>query len=282
VSDVAPDELPRLPLLNDILAVGLPDTELTATLDPAQRQQSLVILLVHLLRTWTAERPLLLILEDAQWLDSLSWELTTQVARALVATGEPFILVVVTRELEAFTVGAQQLAALRTLEASETISLDSMNPDDILSLLSARLGLAPDGLPREIGDFVNQRCGGNPFFAEELLFALREQGLLTVEPGTPYNRCVVQGNFTRASQTLPDTLHGLLLARIDHLPADHKLTLKVAAVIGRTFAYPPLQYILSSYATIVEKSLQEQLSTLIERDFTALQSREPDISYLDC
>ncbi len=286
VTEIAPNQIQRLPLINDILNAGLPDTDLTATLDPAQRQQSLVILLLNLLRTWTAERPLMLVLEDAHWLDSLSWELTVQIARAMVAAGDPLLLVLTTRAIEEHSLGHQLLASLKTLEVTDTLSLGSLGSDQILALITARLGLPPHGLPRAVGEFVSQRCGGNPFFAEELIFTLRDQGLIEIGPApeappeNPYNHCTVKGNFIKASETLPNTLHGLLLSRIDRLPPDHKLTLKVAAVIGRTFAYPTLQYILSTYATMVDQALEEQLNSLTQRDFTMLETREPDLSYI--
>jgi predicted ATPase len=286
VNDIAPDQIQRLPLINDILHVGMPDTELTAALDPAHRQQSLVILLINLLRTWTGERPLMLILEDVHWLDSLSWELTVQIARAMVAAGDPLLLVLTMRSLEDHSLGAQLLASLRELDATETLNLNSLSSGEILGLVTARLGLLPHGLPRAVAEFVSQRCGGNPFFAEELIFTLRDQGLLIIDPVPEapaedhYNHCVVGEDFTQASAIIPDTLHGLLLSRIDRLPPDHKLTSKVAAVIGRTFAYSTLQYVLNSYATMVDQALQEQLNSLIQRDFAVLETREPDLSYI--
>ncbi len=71
VSELAPRLAQRLPLLNDLLNLGLPETPLTAALDPALRQESLAGLLISLLRAWANDRPLVLVLEDAHWLDSL-------------------------------------------------------------------------------------------------------------------------------------------------------------------------------------------------------------------
>src|SRR6185436_6830167 len=63
--DLIPKLMMRLPLLNDILPLELPETPLTAALDAALRQESLTALVVALLRMWTRERPLILVLEDA-------------------------------------------------------------------------------------------------------------------------------------------------------------------------------------------------------------------------
>src|SRR5207249_4584260 len=97
VQELAPKQLQRLPLLNDVLDLGLPDTPLSATLDPALRQESLVMFLIELLQAWARERPLILVLEAAHSLDSLSWTLALQVARTLMAAGDPFLLVLVHR-----------------------------------------------------------------------------------------------------------------------------------------------------------------------------------------
>ena len=65
------------------IGTGVSIDDLTATLDPELRRQSLVSFLLTLLRAWASERPLILMLEDAHWLDSLSWELAVQAARSL-------------------------------------------------------------------------------------------------------------------------------------------------------------------------------------------------------
>jgi class 3 adenylate cyclase len=65
VQELAPEQVERLPLLNDVLNLNLPDTDLTQTLDPDLRQGSLLSLLLALLQAWTQESPLILVLEDA-------------------------------------------------------------------------------------------------------------------------------------------------------------------------------------------------------------------------
>jgi class 3 adenylate cyclase len=86
---LVPEYTVRLPLLNDILHLGAPETTLTAGLDPSLRQESLLQLASALLRERGQPRPLVLILEDAQWLDSLSWTLAAYVARAFAAANAP-------------------------------------------------------------------------------------------------------------------------------------------------------------------------------------------------
>jgi class 3 adenylate cyclase/tetratricopeptide (TPR) repeat protein len=282
VQAVGPDQISRLPLLNDILNLDFPDSELTATLDPALRQQSLTTLLISLLRSWTRHRPLILVLEDAHWLDSLSWDLTVQVARSLAVSGEPMLLVLVTRPLNEKSVEARYLTALGKVSQIKQIALKTLSTYETTALATARLGLAPGTLPLPVVNLVRQRAGGNPFFAEELILALRDQGLLQIvvdETDQQSRHCLIRGDLDQAGAILPDTIQGLILERIDRLPLKHQLTLKVASVIGRTFTYPPLQYALQSHATITEAALKAQLDTLATADLTALESPVPELTY---
>ena len=281
LQEISAELTDRLPLLNDVLNLGFPETELTASLNPSLRQQGLVALLLTLLRAWTEKRSLVLILEDAHWLDSLSWDLTLQAARTLTEAQAPLLLVVVMRPME----GAAEPASpgrLLALTQTEQMRLDKLTTAETLALAAARLGLASDGLPPAVAELVSQRAGGNPFFAEELVYALRDQGLIVLEPDPegagPY-RCVISGDLEKAAQTLPDTVQDMVLARIDRLPATEQLTLKVASVIGPTFAYPPLHHTLGEYRLMSDLALDAQLKDLAALDLTTLEVPEPELTY---
>jgi predicted ATPase/class 3 adenylate cyclase len=290
VQAVAPDQVDRLPLLNDVLDLDLPDTELTASLDPATRQRGLVSLLVTLLRAWSRDQPLILVLEDAQWLDSLSWELAIHVARALVASSDPLMLVVVTRTAEEDSFAGRQMARLRALAETSTICLSPLGQQEIVSLAASRLDLPSRNLPKPIAELICQRAGGNPFFAEELILALIEHGLIATEPdhhqtgqsgGNGFsNRCLITGDLDQARRTLPDTLQSLILARIDRLPPGPQLTLKVGAVIGRTFGYTPLHHTLNRHVSLKKSSLKRYLAILMNSNLTSIENRKPDLTYM--
>lgn len=275
VREVAPEQLPRLPLLNDLLNLGLAETELTAALDPALRRQSLFLLLTTLLRAWARDHPLILILEDAHWLDSLSWELVLYVARSLTASRDALLLALVFRPPDRYTVAEQHLRSLQELESSVALTLSNLRPEETVALVSNRLGLAPAALPAALADLVRQRSEGNPFFAEELVFTLRDQDMLEVRAG----RCIIQGNLAQASQSLPRTIQGLILARIDRLPPERQLVLKVASVIGRTFTYSTLRYTLNQHTRLADAALDAHLEALSSLGLTPLYTSEPELSY---
>lgn len=278
--ELIPKMMQRLPLLNDVLNLNLPDTPLTAALDPSLRQESLVGLLVTLLRAWSQERPLVLVLEDAHWLDTLSWNLALQTARALLASGEPLLLVVVNRPLDELASGAGAAAALRSLPGSEVLSLDELATNELVHLVATRLGLPVDALPQAVATLVRERAGGNPFFAEELIDTLVDQELISVERVNGASRCLVSSELTQATSVLPNTLQGLILARIDRLPPDRQFTLKVASVIGRTFTYSPLRATLGRFAPPVVPTLSSHLQELARRHLTLEEAADPELTYI--
>jgi class 3 adenylate cyclase/predicted ATPase len=282
VREIAPAHRERLPLLNDVLNLGLPDTPLTAALDPALRQQNLTLLLVGLMQAWTRERPLIVVLEDAHWLDSLSWDLTVHAARALLAADVPLLLLLATRPLDRSSLAARHLGTLRGLAQTSSIHLGEMSPEETIQLVTARLHLPAGGLPQVIADMVRERAGGNPFFAEELVFTLRDHGFIIIEPDPASdhgNRCLITGDMAHVTQALPDNVQGLILARMDRLAPETQLTLKVGAVIGRTFPYTTLRYTLQQHTAVNEDTIRGNLEALASLDLTPLDSPEPHLAY---
>ena len=98
--------------------------------------------------------------------------------------------------------------------------------------------LVIESLPDQVRDVILARAEGNPFFVEEVVRMLIERGLIERQG----DRWVATTGID--SVDIPDTLHGLLLARIDQLPADARRSLRIAAVIGRQFPLRVLERVL--------------------------------------
>ena len=275
-----PELVDHLPLLNDILPIRLTETPVTSALEPSARQESLGVLLVTLLRQATRRGPLAIILEDAHWLDSLSWEFAERTARTLLADGVPLWLVVVHRPLEDHHIGEGAAQALHALPTSQVVQLGALDPDDLVALVSARLSLRREDVPGVVAALVRDRANGNPFIAEELLQTLQDQGLLSVDATDGERVCRVSPELARGEFSLPDTLQGLILSRLDRLPADRQLVLKVASVIGRLFTMTPLRDTLGRLGW-AERSLKPSLlRELTRRGFVLAEAVEPELSYL--
>src|SRR5262249_27727924 len=154
----------RLPLLNDLLSTGFPETPLTTALETERRYQSREALLIELLRRWTAERPLVLLLEDAHWLDTRSWGLALAVASALPTVDLPLPMVLTMRPLP-LPERPPELLALEALDGAEQMLLTALSPAETVALAAARLGLQVHTLPSAVAELVRARADGNPFFA---------------------------------------------------------------------------------------------------------------------
>ncbi|HSH02762.1 MAG TPA: tetratricopeptide repeat protein [Anaerolineae bacterium] len=284
VQEVAPEQMQRLPLLNDILNLGIEENTLTGQLTPDLRQQSLVLLVIALMRAWASERPLVLVLEDAHWFDTLSWDLSVQVARSLQASEHPLLMLVVARPISESNPGFKFANMLLELEHCRSITLDNLAAREIVSLIATQLETDEEGLPDELVTLVQKRAGGNPLFAKELVISLREEGviqrLVMLVDGKMTTRYRVQGSLEEMGQVVPSTLRGLILARIDRLPPEKQLLLKVAAVIGRTFMYTPLQYALAQFMPTQPDELRRRLDELVSQDLLYLETLEPDDTYV--
>ena len=280
VAALAPRLTQRTPLLNDLLHLGFPETTLTAALDARLRQESLLALLITLLRARLLRGALLLLIEDVQWLDGLSWQLTLGLARTLLAEGAPLLLAVVHRPLGEREPAASQARALGGLPRTISLALGGLPPDAIVALATRRLGLPPGALPATAARLLRERAAGNPFFAEELVDTLVDRGLVVVIQGPDGAlRCAVAAELRAGRAPLPETIEGLVLARIDRLPAEQQLLLKVAAVIGRSFGEAPLHATLRAYASIERPALRDYLEGLEREDLTLLEALEPELTY---
>jgi tetratricopeptide (TPR) repeat protein len=118
-------------------------------------------------------------------------------------------------------------------------------------------------------DFVISRAGGNPLFIEELTYALEEKEYIKKGPD----------GYTLTKQVseiqVPDTVQGIIAARIDRLEEDLKRTLQVASVIGREFSFSILDSIIR-----VKEHLKNHLQELRGLEFVYEESLFPELRYI--
>ncbi|MEK7277702.1 MAG: guanylate cyclase, partial [Chloroflexota bacterium] len=136
-----------------------------------------------------------------------------------------------------------------------------------------RLGVS--SLPDSVAALIREKAEGHPFFSEELAYALRDSGLIRIVDG----QCRLSpeaGDFR--SVNIPDTVQCVITGRIDRLEPPQQLTLKVASVIGRVFAYRVLRDV---HPVDDDKpKLVEYLNTLDRLDITPRDRPEPDLAYI--
>jgi class 3 adenylate cyclase len=240
------------PLIADVLGLAAANNAVTSQLGAQARVEKTRDVVVEILRDVSARQPLGILLEDAHWLDSLSWELALAVRRRVPGV----LLVIATRP-----VGAELEATLRQFtEQPEThvVDLSRLSFDEAHDLILRQLGVSrvPDALVR----LVEARAAGYPLFIGELVGALRDAGIITVVGSS----CIVPaGEGTLVAVALPDSVQAAIAARLDRLSADEQLTIKIASAIGFAF----------DLATIVDVHPLHPTAAALEATAQALEDR---------
>ena len=263
------DTLRLLPLLNVVLPLDWQDNDLTEQMTGQVRAHNTNRLLLRLLEREAGrdDAPLLLAMEDAHWLDSTSWSLLLQARRQLRGV----LLIVVTRPPSEPVPAEYQL--LRGDQAVQYLKLDTLSPEETLALLCQRLGTV--ALPEAVSELIREKAEGNPFYSEELAYALRDAGLIQIADGECH---LASGMNDLRALNFPDTVQGVITSRIDRLPPQQQLTLKVASVIGRVFEVHTLQDV---YPVEPDKAqLPDYLTALQRLDLTPLERTEPNLTYI--
>lgn len=255
------------PLINAVLPLDIPDNEITAHMVGQVRAENTRRLLIRLMHVVSTLSPTLLVLDEAHWLDSASWALV------LAATNcpHPMLIVIATRPMsEPLPVEYSQM---RQLPDAHYLILDRLSTEEALQLTAQRLGV--QSLPDEVATLILEKTQGNPFFAEELAYALRDAGLIVISDGV----CRIAPDAgDLQDMSFPTSVHGVIISRIDRLMPAHQLTLKVASVIGHIFAWRPLHAV---YPIEPDRPrLPDYLHALEHLNMTALAAPEPDLTYI--
>jgi tetratricopeptide (TPR) repeat protein len=240
----------RFPVLGDILGLRIPENPTTAALDMELRQKTLFSLVADVVRREAQEQPLVLILDDAHWMDEASLALTLTLARR-AAGGAPVMILLLHRPPHGGD--APVLAQLAELPHYLGVSLDGMSEEDGSALVRRVLGGPAAPLLLTVASRLTR---GNPFFIGEMLVTMRESGQITRDEISGWRlsdtlvgvlqmaNVVTQtegrwqlrpdADMSAVKLGIPDSVHGLILSRLDHLPEAQKVTLKVGSVIGAT------------------------------------------------
>jgi predicted ATPase len=215
-------------------------------LDPEQLKRQ-IILAAHLLVERRLEQgPLLVIVDDLQWADHASADLLSNLAGQLA---DRHLMLLLAHRPEAST------PAMTGAEAVE-IRLAALSLDQTGQLIDGLFGSPRQPTFARLRDLILTRAGGNPLFIEEIVRSLVSSGVL-VRDGTRWVPSVAVETVS-----LPPSLHGLLLSRIDRLPADTRRILQAAAVLGESFE----EALLGAVAGDAQPGLQRLVDADLVRD----------------
>jgi tetratricopeptide (TPR) repeat protein len=281
LTQMNPDWAIRAPLLSDVLGLPLPDNPTTAAFDPRQRQEALFAFIIEIIRTWSRSQPLLMVFDNSHWIDESSRALLEALVKV---SGDVAVMVVaVVRPAAETDSQAEPLIGLRAHRHHHLMPLGELSATGVGHLVGNVLGGPPSLLARLL---IEAKAQGNPFFTRELVEALRESNQLINENGewvlsesmidalrTANVLVREEGTWVLAqaadlstvSLGIPDSIHGVILARLDRLPDSHKPTIKVASVIGYSFELGLLAQVHPAQPG--PAALRTQAHTLEERDF---------------
>ncbi|MGA9396742.1 MAG: tetratricopeptide repeat protein [Anaerolineaceae bacterium] len=269
----------RLPLLGALVGVDLPDNRTTAAMDAGSRHEATLTLAVDLIQSYVLNHPLMIVLEDCQWMDEASSGLLLALGRVMAEM--PVLLLVTHRA------GADWPVDLNELAVSQVLELGPLNETAIGELITDQLGREKT-IDRLTISVIQSQVQGNPSFAGQLVGLMVESGCL-VEKEAHVGLSEVVINALRDSDCIekdldsgewqvkkgahiptsaigvPDNVQAIMLARVDRLSEKPKMTLKVASVIGRTFPRKILLTALPTATTLPE--VNKELQQLQERGF---------------
>ncbi len=227
LNELVPERFNALPLLGTVLQLPIPENDFTRALEPEYRKSVLYALLLDCVRAAARDargegHALLFVIEDAHWIDPASRELLKELAANIDSL--PVLLLLNYRPPE---MQADLLGNIRARANFTEIALGELSDQQGEGLVRAKLAQhAPESgesIPRELMTRVIEQAQGNPFYIEQLLDYMHDRGINFRDP-------------SRALEIeLPNTLHRLVLSRIDQLNERQQLTLKAASIIGRWF-----------------------------------------------
>ena len=225
--------------------MGVPDPEHPLPEMEVETGHRLFVQTLRRICMTCGETPTLIVFEDLQWADAGTEAFLEQIADS-VATNPALLLVTYRPEYEALWLRGRTHDQLRLMPlASDTVD----------ELLAEVLGTDP-GL-RALATRIRERAGGNPFFVEEVVHSLADEGSLEGQRGA--HRLVKPVD----ELAIPPTIQGVVAERIDRLKDGQKEVLQMAAVIGREFS----QQLLEKIVDLPEAELVRVLRELESSEF---------------
>ena len=240
------------PLLSRLVPSVSGSSGAGADFDPIQTHQMLREL-VRLLREIAVVRPVVVVIEDAQWADAASWEaldyLTSHLDRDRIC-----VLVTLRREEAASGLLRDRRQRLSRNERCADVRVERLTGTEISEMLQQ--GLQSAVVDPALYDFVVRRTEGNPFLLTQLLGAMVEEGAFTRGPSGW--RCTLP-----AAMSLPSSMTDLVSRRLNRLSPDTARVLAHAAAIGRSFSLRFVAHAAGlSYEAVLD-AVDEALTTSV-------------------
>ena len=245
-----------IPPFQELLSLKVDDEEF-AKLEPKQKREKTFEAIRDLLIRGSQDRPLVLVVEDLHWIDKTTEEFLTYMIGWLPKTR--ILLLLLYRPEYTHQWGSKSYYSM--------IGVGQLSTSTSAELVAAILE-GGDVVP-ELRELILNRAAGNPLFMEELTHTLLQNGSIQKKD----DQFVLARDVS--SVQVPDTIQGIIAARMDRLEESLKRIMQVAAVIGREFAFRILETI-----TEMKEELKSGLVNLQGLEFIYEKSLFPDLEYI--
>ncbi len=205
----------------------------------------------------SANKPLVIALEDLHWLDKSTEDAITSLLGH----------VSLTRLMVIFTY-RPEFVYPSSWHASKDISLISLSNAETLSMVSSMLGNT--NLSSNLKGLILAKTYGIPFYVEEFVRALKEIGLIVKT-----DSCLDLAENVN-SVPIPSTIQEIIMVRVDSLSDGAKEVLQMASVVEREFSYE----LAACVTGFSEPELSSHLRVLVAKEFLYEQGSQPDATYL--
>ena len=246
----------NFPAFQDLLSVKV-DDEKYLKLEPKHKREKIFESIRDLFISVSQEKPLILVIEDLHWIDEATEAFLDYLIEWIANTSIMLVLLYRTEYHHQWN----------SKTYYPKIGLDQLGTDSSAELIRAMLeegDVAP-----ELKELILKRAAGNPLFMEELTHTLIENGSIK----KANNQFVLSRNINDIQ--IPDTVQGIIAARMDRLEENLKRTMQVASVIGRDFAFRILQTI-----TGMREELKSYLLNLQGLEFIYEKRLFPELEYI--
>ena len=241
LASVAP-RVEDVALLAELLSLPVSDRHPLPNLSAQRKKERTLEALIRQLEGLASQKPVLLVFEDAQWIDPTSRELLDLAVERV--RNLPVLMVVTFRpEFQSPWTGQPQVTML---------ALSRLDRRDRAALAAQVAGTRT--LPDEVVSQIVDRTDGVPLFVEELTKSVLESGVSLVG--------------------IPATLHDSLMARLDRLGLVRRIA-QIGAAIGREFSYA----LLRAVSRLPEEELRAALERLVASELVFQRGAPPDAVY---
>lgn len=199
------------------------------------------------IKTWaraiSRRSPLVIQLEDAQWLDVSSVSVVQQLTYNMEDV--PLVLILTSRYSDD---GSPLVIPNIYSVPVHTFDLNRLSNDEVGKIAGAVLN---GTISEQLAHFISQRAEGNPFFTEQLVLDLQERNMMLETDGTRDIRL-------DAVADVPTNVNAVLIARLDRLAAQVKAVVQTAAVLGREFEVAVLSRMLRVADPLIIQEAERQ------------------------